>query len=249
MGARARRGSRFAIADSRPRVAAAPGRRSRYPFLRAFLHAEEDAARPAAPAGHTIGLAGAGVDHHHHPRLPRPCPRRHLGSQARRPRRLLAGAARGRCRHPSRSAASWPVPCTAATSSAERQAPAGDRRSCSDRRWHAGDARIRRAPCERLNQLPWIGDIPTVTAQVIALNPSNFAATVRARQGDQRAVSPWGCRWWAARAGGPGHRRVVVEVHGAVSSPTSTRRSVCGSDRRGRPRPGPGRRDSGERWR
>jgi rod shape-determining protein MreC len=42
---------------------------------------------------------------------------------------------------------------------------------------------------ERLDQLPWIGDIPTVTAQVIALSPSDFAATVQLDKGSTSGVA------------------------------------------------------------
>jgi len=42
---------------------------------------------------------------------------------------------------------------------------------------------------ERLDQLPWVGDIPTVTAQVNALSPSDFAATVQLDKGTPSGVA------------------------------------------------------------
>ena len=42
---------------------------------------------------------------------------------------------------------------------------------------------------ERLDQLPWVGDIPTVTAQVDALSPSDFAATVQLDKGTTSGVA------------------------------------------------------------
>jgi len=42
---------------------------------------------------------------------------------------------------------------------------------------------------ERLDQLPWVGDIPTVTAQVNALNSSDFAATVQLDKGSKNGVA------------------------------------------------------------
>ncbi len=42
---------------------------------------------------------------------------------------------------------------------------------------------------QRLDQLPWVGGIPTVTAQVSALSPSNFAATVQLDKGSKSGVA------------------------------------------------------------
>lgn len=42
---------------------------------------------------------------------------------------------------------------------------------------------------ERLDHLPWVGDITTVTATVVALNPSNFAATVQLDKGTAQGVA------------------------------------------------------------
>lgn len=42
---------------------------------------------------------------------------------------------------------------------------------------------------ERLDQLPWVGDIPTVTAQVDTLSPSDFAATVQLDKGTTSGVA------------------------------------------------------------
>lgn len=42
---------------------------------------------------------------------------------------------------------------------------------------------------EELDHLPWAGGIPAVTAQVVGLNPSDFAATVRLDVGTENGVS------------------------------------------------------------
>ena len=42
---------------------------------------------------------------------------------------------------------------------------------------------------QRLDQLPWVGAIPTVTAQVTALSPSDFAATVELDKGSTSGVA------------------------------------------------------------
>ena len=42
---------------------------------------------------------------------------------------------------------------------------------------------------QRLDQLPWVGGIPTVTAQVTALSPSDFAATVQLDKGSTSGVA------------------------------------------------------------
>jgi rod shape-determining protein MreC len=42
---------------------------------------------------------------------------------------------------------------------------------------------------DALNHLPWTAGIPTVTAQVIALNPSNFAATIELDVGRRSGVA------------------------------------------------------------
>jgi rod shape-determining protein MreC len=42
---------------------------------------------------------------------------------------------------------------------------------------------------QRLDHLPWVGAIPTVTAQVTALNPSDFAATVQLDKGSTSGVA------------------------------------------------------------
>jgi rod shape-determining protein MreC len=42
---------------------------------------------------------------------------------------------------------------------------------------------------QRLDQLPWIGGIPTVTAQVTALSPSDFAATIQLDKGSTSGVA------------------------------------------------------------
>ena len=42
---------------------------------------------------------------------------------------------------------------------------------------------------ERLNQLPWGSDIPTVISQVTALSPSDFAATVQLDKGSNSGVA------------------------------------------------------------
>src|ERR1700722_14254549 len=42
---------------------------------------------------------------------------------------------------------------------------------------------------QRLNQLPWAGGTPTVTAQVTALSPSDFAATVQLDKGSTSGVA------------------------------------------------------------
>ncbi len=42
---------------------------------------------------------------------------------------------------------------------------------------------------ERLDQLPWVGDVPKVTAQVTALSPSDFAATVQLDKGTTSGVA------------------------------------------------------------
>jgi rod shape-determining protein MreC len=42
---------------------------------------------------------------------------------------------------------------------------------------------------ERLQQLPWVGAVPTVTAQVTALSPSDFAATVQLDKGSTGGVA------------------------------------------------------------
>ncbi len=42
---------------------------------------------------------------------------------------------------------------------------------------------------QRLDQLPWLGGIPTVTAQVTALNSSDFAATVQLDKGSTNGVA------------------------------------------------------------
>ena len=72
---------------------------------------------------------------------------------------------------------------------AERQAPARDRRAAAT----GADAPRRRATrceaLERLDQLPWVGGIPTVTAQVTALSPSDFAATVQLDKGSTSGVA------------------------------------------------------------
>ncbi|HEY5023833.1 MAG TPA: rod shape-determining protein MreC [Acidimicrobiales bacterium] len=42
---------------------------------------------------------------------------------------------------------------------------------------------------QRLDQLPWVGSTPTVTAQVTALSPSDFAATVQLDKGSTSGVA------------------------------------------------------------
>jgi rod shape-determining protein MreC len=42
---------------------------------------------------------------------------------------------------------------------------------------------------ERLDQLPWVGSVPTVTAQVTALSSSDFAATIQLDKGSKGGVA------------------------------------------------------------
>ena len=82
---------------------------------------------------------------------------------------------------------------------------------------------------ERLDQLPWVGDIPTVTAQVIALEPVGLRRHGPARQGDDQRRGAGHAGGGGCRSRRPGHRRVVVGVHGPRSLPTCSRRWVCAS--------------------
>lgn len=74
---------------------------------------------------------------------------------------------------------------------------------------------------QALEHLPWTGTIPTVTAQVVNLNPSNFAATVELDVGTGNGIEPG-----MPVVGGAGLIGQVI----AVSSSTSTVRLITDAD-------------------
>ncbi len=73
----------------------------------------------------------------------------------------------------------------------------------------------------KLTHLPFVGNIPVVTAQVVNLNPSNFAATVELDVGTRNGVEPG-----MPVVGGSG---LVGQVL-SVSSTTSTVRLITDAD-------------------
>jgi rod shape-determining protein MreB len=72
---------------------------------------------------------------------------------------------------------------------------------------------------EALNHLKWDNSVPTVTAQVISLNPSDFAATVEIDQGTTTG-SRWACRWWGGGLVGSVIAACVIDDARCGSSPT-----------------------------
>jgi rod shape-determining protein MreC len=72
-----------------------------------------------------------------------------------------------------------------------------------------------------LEHLPWTGSIPTQTAKVVNLNPSNFAATVKLDVGTGEGIEPG-----MPVVGGAGLIGQVI----AVSSSTSTVRLITDAD-------------------
>ena len=188
MGARARRGPRFAFAD-RDRLSRRLRAGGAGTPLRAVLHAVARTRRARrGRRGMTIGLlvlasitiitldyrghahgvisgAKRGAHDAFSPVATR-CRRR------RSPRRQLPGRRRPRRRPPA----------------AERQAATRARSPAAPDAVNQSTRNSLRA-LQRLDQLPWVGSTPTVTAQVIALSPSDFAATVELDVGSTSGVA------------------------------------------------------------
>ena len=214
MGARASRGPRFAQADRDGPVPPATCRRSRHPFLRRFLHAEEDTALAAVSARADHRATRVGLHRHHHPRLPGPGPRSHLVGQAWRPRRLLADPARCRRAHAPRRELPF-------RRGARRDLDAQNaklRRQIGELQREALVTQAtRNSPtCPRTPRPVAVGRCHTYGHRGShSAEPFGLHRHRAARQGEHKRRRSRDAGRRKCRARRPGHRGVVVGVHGA----------------------------------